>query len=175
MDIYFLDTDNFSEKILDDFIKNCAEDVSFNDDLKKKQHFAGRYLLHYILEKEYGIKDFETEIKNGKPFLKNLPYYYSISHSKNLVGLAIGDKPVGFDIEFNKTERDFEKISKRYEKEIKTKKEFYEFWTKHEAKIKLGSEKKDIFYTTGTINDDFAYSAACEEPFYIYNFSTINM
>lgn len=154
---------------------NCTENILFKDELKKRQHYAGKYLLKYVLENEYGIKNFETEIINGKPFLINLPYYYSISHSQNIVGIAFGDKQVGFDIEYNLAERDFEKISKRYGENIKSKKEFYEFWTKNEAKIKFGTTNEDLFFVTGIINDAFTYSAACKEAFCIYNFKTINI
>ena len=175
MDIYFLDLNIFPSEILNNYIKTRSEDNTFLDDLKKKQHFAGKYLLEYVLKNEYGIEKFETKSVDGKPFLKGLPYYFSISHSKNIVGLAIGEKNLGFDIEYNNPERDFGKISKRYGLNIQNKKEFYDFWTKHEAKIKLGSEKKDLFFISGIINDDFTYTIACEENFSIYNFKTINL
>ena len=175
MDIYFLNLNDFPQKTLNEFISAHKENIGYSDKLKQYQHYAGKYLLKYVLNNEYGINEFETEIIEGKPYLKNLPYYFSISHSKNLVGLAIGEKNLGFDIEYNKTQRAFEKIAKRYNKEINGQKEFYEFWTKHEAQIKLKSCKKDLFFVTGTINDDFTYSVACEESFVIYNFNTINV
>lgn len=175
MDIYFLDLNTFSKDVLESYINSLPEKMLFSSREKTEQHFAGQYLLKYVLNNVYGIENFEIEIISGKPFLKNLPYYYSISHSKNIVGLAFSDIQVGFDIEHNKTERNFEKISKRYGQKIKTKKEFYEFWTKHEAKIKFGKVNDDLFFVTGIINDDFTYSAACKEPFCIYNFKTINM
>ena len=125
MDIYFLDLNNFSKNLLENFIKDCIEEKIFSNELKKQQHYAGKFLLKYVLEKEYDISKFETEIRGGKPFLKDLPYYYSISHSENIVGLAIGDKIVGFDIECNKKVRNFEAISLRYGEKIVEQTEFY--------------------------------------------------
>ncbi|MCR4881659.1 MAG: hypothetical protein K6A44_06895 [bacterium] len=175
MDIYFLDLNNISKTVLDEFINKCAENNSFSNELKKRQHFAGKFILKYVLEKEFGIKNYEIETVNGKPFLKDLPYYYSISHSQNMVGLAIGDKMVGFDIEYNKRERDYGAISARYGQKINTQKEFYDFWTQHEAKIKLGGDFKNVVCLTGIMDNDFTYTLACKEPFVIYNVSTINL
>ena len=51
-----------------------------------------------ILENEY-----------GKPYIKDSNIYYSISHSNNLVMVAIDDKTIGIDIQFikNKNKNDF--------------------------------------------------------------------
>lgn len=175
MNIYFLDLNNFSEKTLEDFIKKHPEDDIIANELKRKQHFAGRYLLEYVLNKEYKIKNFEIEIHNGKPFLKKLPYFFSISHSKNVVGLAIGKNNIGFDIEYNATDRNFSAISKRYGKDISDKQAFYKFWTRHEALIKLGKNEKNPYYLTGFFNENFTYTVASFEPVCIYNVSTINV
>ena len=72
---------------------------------------------------------------NGKPFLKN--YYFSITHSHNLVGVLFDEKECGLDIEL---------INKRYDKlasKIINQKELDEYiknpdilinkWTKIEA------------------------------------------
>lgn len=179
MDIYFLDLNNFSENKLDSFAHSNKISRNYTSDLKKKQHIAGRYLLHYVLKNFYNTTDFEIEILNDKPILKNSDLHFSISHSKNLVGIAISQEPVGFDIEFNKKKRDFEKLLSRYDIELELEseqlqKKFYEFWTKHEAKIKLNTKNSAPIILTGSINEDFTYSVAGEKTFVIYNISIIN-
>lgn len=107
------------------------------------------------LKIEYGYKE------NGKPFLKAYPeIHFSLSHSGDLVVLAIGDKEIGIDVQQWKGYQD--KIAKRFyhanEKERlehcepKSREElFYRFWCIKEAYIKytgrgIGQEL-DGFYT----------------------------
>ena len=157
MDIYFLD--------INEFINKNNEKIVFKDKLKEKQHYAGRYLLSRILKENYSAEEFEISVINGKPYLKDLPCYFSISHSKNIVGIAVGKEELGFDIEYNKTERNYIKIFKRYGQKISSgddlRANFYEFWTKHEAKIKLSPKfKGSISCYTSVYKDDFTYSVA---------------
>ncbi len=81
--------------------------------------------------------------KKGKPYLKDMPFHISISHSDTIVAVAISDSPVGIDTEKIKN-RDF-KICRKVctEKEeviIKNSNNpleaFYKIWTAKEAYFK---------------------------------------
>ncbi len=70
---------------------------------------------------------FKTE-DNGKPFVENNPFYFSLSHSGDYAVCVISDTPVGIDIE---KEKPFSpKMQKRFAENTLE-------WTKKEAKGKL--------------------------------------
>ena len=84
--------------------------------------------------------------ENNKPLADNC--YVSISHSKEMVAVCRSDKPVGIDIEFMSTDRDYKKIANRFYKgkELEyfnaspTAETFYEIWTKKEAYSKISGQ-----------------------------------
>lgn len=102
-------------------------------------------LLKNILNKEYNIVGYTIVYnKNGKPYLNNINnIYFSISHSDKYLVIAISNKKIGVDIEkikkYNTKINDFLNIIPKNEEE------FFEYWTKKEALIKLkGLSLKNI-------------------------------
>ena len=105
----------------------------------------GKVLLQHGLSTYYDI--FETEIRlssNHKPYLKDDPVHFNISHSKEMVVCAIGEFPIGIDVEFYDTAvnyKDFEfqmtpgEIKKIHEADDKIK-HFFNYWTEKEAVMK---------------------------------------
>lgn len=84
--------------------------------------------------------DFE-KTSNGKPFLKNYPdFHFNISHSNNLIAIAIDNSQIGIDIE--KIREVNLKLANRHfcENEINfinsNNERFFEIWTKKEAYLK---------------------------------------
>lgn len=81
---------------------------------------------------------------HGKPFLKDIPYYFSVSHSGNLIAFVFSEELVGIDIECAKksrlkvAERFF--TSNEYNYILNSKNpehEFYRIWTAKESYIKM--------------------------------------
>lgn len=116
-----------------------------------------------------------------KPYLTNLPYYVSFSHTKGLKACAVSEKPVGVDVERMSLKRDFAALSGRFfAKGEKTGKRyrFYKLWTAKEAIKKL----KDIPLVDALRASDYRYvrhfdfingvalSAAGEGSFFIVLF-----
>lgn len=74
---------------------------------KQKLHadtmLAGELLAMYAIREMFGIPMSEQRIqdgRHGKPFLlKHDNIHFNISHSKNVVAVAVCDRPVGIDIE----------------------------------------------------------------------------
>lgn len=105
----------------------------------------GKVLLLHGLRTYYDI--FETEIRfssNHKPYLKDDPVHFNISHSKEMVVCAIGEFPIGIDVEFYDPAvnyKDFEfqmtpgEIKKIHEAKDKIK-HFFTYWTEKEAVMK---------------------------------------
>lgn len=129
----------------------------FTDD--KKRTVVGEMLAHKAIAEWCGItpENIAFDIKEyGKPYVKDLPVEFNISHSGDMVVCAIDDKPIGIDIEkirpidltvakrictseellylFDRTptEQDF-----TYTTDTKILTRFFELWTKKEAYGKL--------------------------------------
>jgi len=117
---------------------------------RREEFLCGRALLRRIAKSEYGCENIEVKINGKKPELVCSSFYFSISHSRGLIALAVSDKPVGVDIEYIDPKRDTGKIIKRFSLEIQREYEeisesekkgyFYNLWTSYESCIKLRGE-----------------------------------
>ncbi len=146
----------------------------FADD--KKRTVAGEMLARKTIAEWCSVD--ETDIvfyknEHGKPYLKDLPCYFNISHSRDFVVCAVSENEIGIDIE--KIRPIDLKIAKRVfnETELKllftTPKEnqqdiFFSLWTQKEAILKcLGTgfsdnknhNKSDFEITQFKIHDYF--------------------
>ena len=110
---------------------------------------VGRILLRYILQDRFGISphDTVTDIsENGKPYLRNhRGICFSISHTKNCVACAVGDAPLGIDIEAI-CSRDYSRVADRMftddEKTVavRSTEDFLRIWTMKESFAKMLGE-----------------------------------
>lgn len=109
-------------------------------------HKYSRILLKTLLKNIYNITDSVLD-DNGKPYIKNSPLFFSISHSKNIIAIAFNDNDsskLGLDIEYMR-DCNYLKILKYYgvtvENDI-TSEEFFQIWTAYEAEYKSGVHSK---------------------------------
>lgn len=150
MEIFFIKKEEFLNKNGIDFIEPFV-DKDFKSGKRRVEYGLGRFILNFALKNFYKIKDFEIEIKDEKPVLKNGEIHFSISHSKNLVMAVFGAKNAGLDVEFIK-DRNFEAFSNYFGHEFQNKEDFYSFWTQKEAKFKLKEEPEELL-TFKFLND----------------------
>lgn len=113
---------------------------------KKLASVCGEWCIKELVSEFDDIKAEDVIIlrtEKGKPYLKNLPFHISISHSSDLVAVAVSRFPVGIDVEKIKdrdlklcrkvcTEKDNE-IIKNSHNPIE---DFYKIWTAKEAYFK---------------------------------------
>lgn len=116
----------------------------------KIRTLIGEILIRKKISEQLGIRNDEIIFaKNsyGKPYLKNdRNFHFNISHSGDFVVVAVGDKPVGIDVEQVKYMDDYRRIAERYftksELAYITKIDcdnlgrFFEIWTAKESYIK---------------------------------------
>ncbi|MDM9630302.1 4'-phosphopantetheinyl transferase family protein [Robiginitalea aurantiaca] len=150
--------------ILDDDELQRAHRYHF---LKDKNRFIiCRAFLKMALSKTTGTNLSDIRIDTGhnkKPVLSSHPdVFFNVSHSGQYALIAIGDKPVGVDVERVNREFDFSdikvKIFNPKERQVldfaaDTERQFYEFWTRKEAVLKA---------TGKGIDDDFAQIPATD-------------
>ncbi len=146
----------------------------FADD--KKRTVAGEMLARKTIAEWCSVD--ETDIvfyknEHGKPYLKDLPCYFNISHSGDFVVCAVSENEIGIDIEklrpidLKIARRVFtENEQKRLFSELKEQQQdiFFSLWTEKEAVLKcLGTgfsgeikyNKSDFKITQFKIQDYF--------------------
>lgn len=110
------------------------------------QKVSAYRLLKRAVKEKFGIDDDFSDVlltNSGKPVSKK--YCFSISHTKELVAVAISKSNVGVDIEKVNPKRDYEKIKKiiLHENEnpaLKSIDDVTQLWVKKEAVFKLLDE-----------------------------------
>lgn len=134
-----------------------TEDIEDADEKKKRlpgrkkhqiEHQAGLELLAYGLRREYGLSfpDISSQLQKGeggKPYLPDYPQiHFNISHSGSMAVCALGNHPLGVDIEqirparlratrriLTEREREFLAGCPKERKDL----EFFKLWTLKES------------------------------------------
>ena len=137
-----------------------------NEVLRNQRYFVWK-LLEYALKNSFGFDFKEMKFNLNKQGRWECDKcYFSLSHSNNVVAVAVSDSPVGVDIEF--MERSF---SDKLYKKILTEKEISEYinmekseqknylikkWTAKESLFKIGESK--VFHPKELQNDRKVYT-----------------
>ncbi len=134
-----------------------------------------------------GISALEIERNtHGKPYFKNLDnFYFNISHSSDLLTIAISDCEVGIDIEKLRTPdlrvaKRFCDDEQTYIAENDSQNRFFEVWTKKEAYLKYkgtglsgGLDSFSIFKTSNRLTTytykNYIFSVCADCDFEIIN------
>ena len=142
-EVYVLDITNLElEKYLKKLPSNFLDQVNkYKEDDQRRRSFFSWYLLYLkLVERKINVSNLKVEFnENGKPLIEGINF--NISHSHNLVAVAISSHEVGIDLELVE-EKDNERIAKKimneeeYQKYLKNKEYFYKVWTKKEAYLK---------------------------------------
>ena len=120
-------------------------------------HTFGQYCClksWLILEEMTGaVGEFEYNA-HGKPFLKDGPFF-SISHCKDGIAVAVDDAPIGIDIESIRhvTEDLIERTMNEHEREGMEDRAFTRLWTRKEAIVKAEGVGIESFEQLQTILD----------------------
>lgn len=149
---------------------------NFKFDIDKKLGLYADLLIRVAINQDLNIENGDIEFSTnnyGKPFFKNNQYYYfNVSHTRNMIAVAISNNPVGVDVEkigeidLGIAKRFFTENELNYieESQDNTYERFFEIWTKKEAYIKYidkglsvtlnsfdvtGKNLSERFYTVG--------------------------
>lgn len=115
-----------------------------SDELKKIQSLTSYLLLRYAFAKlNINLNEYRFSYKNNKPYIEDFNYHFNITHSKNIIAVAISEKEVGIDAEYV----DYHKKLDLVIKYALTNHEYAEF-------IKLTSNlKHDYFFQKWVIKE----------------------
>ena len=164
-----------------DIFENYSALLSFGEKTKFKsiknkkeaEMYATAKILLRIMMKEFLNKDFkELEYNShGKPYLKNFPYDFNISHSEGVCVVLLSDiknEKVGIDVQKNLTdEKKTERIAKRFFKNIDEKimensyisTEFFIY------DLKDGHAEKNKIFLKPKVQEDFNFKWTRLEAF----------
>ena len=100
--------------------------------------------VQHVLSEYFNLKSVAMERnEHGKPFLVNgreLSLFFSVSHTKNKLFIAVSNENVGIDAEDISRQVDYLPILKRFSseerKDIKTPADFLRHWVAKESAIK---------------------------------------
>ncbi len=188
MKYYIKKFDSFSEQKREEFLSHLDKEkkrefLSASNENRKLSILISQGFAKDKISEEYNIpkEDIIFSVSDrGKPYCKSHPYiYFSLSHSSNLVALAISDKEVGIDIEklrpakdslINRvcTKNEIDTILHSENPHIK----FTEIWTKKEAYLKaLGTGIDRELTSIDTTNENFKFITEIDDEFIVSVFS----
>ncbi len=125
-----------------------ARAARFLHEHDRERFILGHGLLRSLLGKYLGAPPASLILQRGefgKPFLKDHPFHFNLSDTKDAVLVAIADKPIGVDIETMNRHTDHLRVADHYftGKEVDSirraddgKRRFLELWTRKEAVLK---------------------------------------
>lgn len=169
MEIFYLKKSEFLPHINETSLKSFSNGREFKSKEKEIEHLCGTFLTKFVAKQVYDVRNTEIEICGKKPYFKSREIFFSISHSKDIVMVVFNNSDIGADVQFMKENVNCEAVMKRYGQSVNhpTLKEFYRFWTVHEAEIKLNRNVRSLFSEILEVN----YMMACvSDNIFVSNF-----
>ncbi len=163
MKIYKCNISDVTQNELDTWFHTMSEErrnevTRIVNEKKRTSKIVSDYLCRKAVSEFCGVAPNEIIfLKNdfGKPYAKNLPVHFSISHSADIVVCAVSEKEIGIDTEkirsFNPKAAEKFAAEKELEYIRSGKNGFFEIWTLKEAYFKcigtgLGANIKSIAF-----------------------------
>jgi phosphopantetheine--protein transferase-like protein len=163
-DVFFAEVKNLDINALKEYISDQeAQRASmFHSEKDRSTYICCHSLLRLVISYRLGISPESICLmkeKGNKPFIKEYPLHFNISHTREAFAFVISDKPAGIDIEnlyrkidsetfmnasFNPAERRFIKAC-----DEETRERLFLLWTRKEAFLKalgtgIASDLRDI-------------------------------
>lgn len=132
---------------------------------KRRQSLTARVLLYKLIQEYYPDIDLSnlTFNERGKPsIVDNDNLYLSITHSNDMVGCAISEKPIGIDVEKKRdvAVKTINRVCTAWEQKYLEEKpmDFFKLWTAKEALYKASRRSfSDIIKRSFSDGEDFIY------------------
>lgn len=98
-------------------------------------------VMRKIFSEYYGMREIEiVKSETGKPFLARTPFFFSVTHTREVCFIAVSDENVGIDAELLSREIDYvpilSKFSAAEKAEIRSREDFLRHWTAKESVVK---------------------------------------
>lgn len=135
----------------------------------KNSSLSALLCLHELLTVSGEVQDDLSicRTSGGKPYFASRDLFFSITHAKDIVAVALSDTPVGIDIEFIDERRDILSLSRRFfapdeHKAISESnspaEDFFALWTKKEALAKITGKGLSAICRADGLDESYAFS-----------------
>ena len=135
----------------------------------KNSSLSALLCLHELLTVSGEVQDDLSicRTSGGKPYFASRDLFFSISHAKDTVAVALSDTPVGIDIEFIDERRDILSLSRRFFAPDEYKaisesnspaEDFFALWTKKEALAKITGEGLSAICRADGLDESYGFS-----------------
>lgn len=116
-----------------------------------KNKLDSKRFLHDILSRFFGLENYTLSVsQNGKPYIDGNPLYFSISHSADVLAIAVADQEIGLDIEKLRSTENYASVYKRLTTkergEATNPLSFFKNWTAKESFVKMNGDTLAKFY-----------------------------
>ncbi|WP_198164403.1 4'-phosphopantetheinyl transferase family protein [Bradyrhizobium jicamae] len=124
----------------------------FHCDEDRRRSIIGRAALRYVLSRHLGVEPQALRFdlgENGKPFLQQSDIHFNVSHSGEIVAIALAPNQVGVDIEAAHHIPEMPAIAGRFFSENEMQRvrtaidptdQFFRIWTMKEAVLKAAGQ-----------------------------------
>jgi 4'-phosphopantetheinyl transferase len=124
----------------------------FHHDADRRRNIVGRAVLRHLLSRHFGVEPqaFRFELwENGKPFLPQSEIHFNVSHSGEIVAIALAANELGVDIEAKRRIPEIAAIAGRFFSKDEAERvcaatdttaEFFRIWTMKEAVVKASGQ-----------------------------------
>lgn len=136
--------ETFSFLLQDEQITKAGKYLHLEDQLSYRyRHHLLNTIITSLTKKNISEINYQFN-EFGKPYLKDLPFHFNISHTENSIAICIGPKPMGVDIEMIRNTTLFEPVAvSQYHPNERTMllandndETFLSIWTRKEALLK---------------------------------------
>ena len=135
----------------------------------KNSSLSALLCLHELLNVSGAAQDNLSicRTSGGKPYFASRDLFFSISHAKDTVAVALSNTSVGIDIEFIDERRDILSLSRRFfapdeHKAISESnspaEDFFSLWTKKEALAKITGEGLSAICRAEGLDESYSFS-----------------
>ncbi len=108
-----------------------------------KEDAPWQRILADVLKRDYKIEEMPEILRDdmGKPYFKDFPLHFNVSHSGEYLAIAVSDSPIGVDIQEPKNIKDgmYRKVVQPEEAELineDRQNDFLRLWTLKESFVK---------------------------------------
>lgn len=179
--IIYIDTSNIELETISQYANIMPLDRQIEYSKMAKEEDKINCILAFLILKKY-YKDSKKNDLNflytskGKPYLKDNPIFFNISHSKNIVAVGINEKfNIGIDVEkigdvdkdiINILYSDIEK--EKYKESLLDKKTYYKTWVMKESYSKMLG--LGLYFDFNSISLELEKDMTKVEEYYIHSY-----
>lgn len=179
--IIYIDTSNIELEIISKYANIMPLDRQIEYSKMAKEEDKINCILAFLILKKYYKNSKNNDLNflytsKGKPYFKDNPIFFNISHSKNIVAVGISEKfNIGIDVEkIENVDKDIINIlysnieKEKYKESLLDKKTYYKTWVMKESYSKMLG--LGLYFNFNNISLELEKDMTKVEEYYIHSY-----